>query len=52
MVEYRAEKEISMDNGLVDQDSNIITIVTVIGGIAVVALLLFGFFVPSPDWIF
>lgn len=41
-----------MDNGLVDQDSNIITIVTVIGVIAVVALLLFGLFVPTPDWIF
>lgn len=41
-----------MDNGLVDQDSNIITIVTVIGVVAVVALLLFGLFVPTPDWIF
>lgn len=41
-----------MDNGLVDQDSNIIAIVTVIGAIAVVALLLFGLFVPTPDWIF
>lgn len=41
-----------MDNGLVDHDSNIITVVTVIGVVAVVALLLFGLFVPTPDWIF
>ena len=36
-----------MNNGLVDEDSNFVTIVTVIGVVAVVALLLAGVFIRS-----
>lgn len=36
-----------MNNGLVDEDSNFVQIVTVVGVVAVVVLLLAGLFIRS-----
>lgn len=36
-----------MNNGLVDEDSNFVTIITVIGVVFVVALLIAGLFMKS-----
>lgn len=40
-----------MNNGLVDEESNFVVYLTVIGIIAVVVLLLVGLFMPSTDWV-
>ncbi len=39
-------------NGLVDEETNLIVPLVVIGIVAVVVLLLAGLFMPTTDWIF
>jgi hypothetical protein len=39
-----------MNNGLVDEESNFIPIVTVIGIALVMILLLAGLFMPTVEW--
>jgi hypothetical protein len=40
------------NNKLVDDEVNFILPLMVVGIVFVVALLVFGLFMPSPDWIF
>jgi hypothetical protein len=46
----RDERKREMNNGLVDEDSNLIPILTVLGIGFVVILLLAGLFMPSIEW--
>lgn len=39
-----------MNNGLVDEDSNFIPIITVVGVALVMILLLAGLFMPTVEW--
>ncbi len=39
-----------MNNGLVDEDSNLIPILMVVGIVLVVVLLIAGLFMPSISW--
>lgn len=41
-----------MNNGLVDEDKNIILPVMIVAVVVVFVLLLSGLFMRSPDWIF
>jgi hypothetical protein len=41
-----------LNNGLVDEDSNFIVPLVVIGMVVVVILLIAGLFMPTTDWIF
>ena len=41
-----------LNNGLVDEDSNFIVPLVVIGIVVVVILLIAGLFMPTTDWIF
>lgn len=39
-------------NGLIDNDSNFVAPLMVVGVVVVVILLVMGLFMPSTDWIF
>jgi hypothetical protein len=41
-----------LNNGLVDEDSNLIVPLVVIGIVAVVVMLIAGLFLPNTDWLF
>ncbi len=40
-----------MDNGLVDNDSNFIVPLVIIGIVAVVVMLIAGLFMPTIEWL-
>jgi hypothetical protein len=40
-----------MNNGLVDEDSNFIPVITVVGIALVAILLLAGLFLPTIEWL-
>lgn len=39
-----------MNNGLVDEESNFVPIITVVGIVLVAILLLAGLFMPTVEW--
>lgn len=41
-----------MDNGLVDQDKNFLVPIMLVGAVVILALLLSGLFMSTPDYIF
>ena len=40
-----------MNNGLVDEDSNFIPVITVVGIVLVAILLMAGLFLPTIEWL-